>query len=67
MARWFEVSPFALSGSVLNVVRYVGYWKDDKASGYGKLFHADGDYYEGEWQDDKASGLGTYIHANGTR
>ena len=47
--------------------RYEGFWKDDKADGFGKLIHADGDVYEGEWKDDKANGEGVYIHANGTR
>ena len=46
---------------------FKGYWKDDKAHGYGKLIHADGDIYEGEWEDDKANGEGVYIHANGTK
>ena len=42
-------------------------WLNDKANGFGKLFHADGDVYEGEWKDDKANGKGTYTHANGAR
>jgi hypothetical protein len=40
---------------------------NDKANGFGKLFHADGDIYEGEWKDDKANGNGTYTHSNGAR
>jgi len=40
-------------------------WKQGKANGQGKLYHADGDIYEGEWLDDKANGQGTYTHANG--
>ena len=37
----------------------------DRASGYGKLYHADGDLYEGDWLNDMAHGQGKYIHANG--
>ena len=32
--------------------RYEGYYKLDRACGYGKLYHADGDVYEGEWAND---------------
>lgn len=28
-------------------------WKNNKANGKGKFFHADGDVYEGEWVNDK--------------
>lgn len=27
--------------------RYEGEWKDNKACGYGKFWHVDGDIYEG--------------------
>ena len=47
--------------------KYEGYWKDDKANVYGKLYHADGDIYEGEWLDDKAHGHGTYTHIDGAK
>lgn len=47
--------------------KYEGYWKSDRANGFGKLYHSDGDLYEGEWLDDKAHGYGVYTHANGTR
>ena len=43
----------------------MGEWASDKANGYGKLFHSDGDVYEGDWLDDKAHGNGKYIHSNG--
>ena len=33
---------------------YVGYWRNDKANGKGRLIHADGDVYEGDWVSDKA-------------
>ena len=45
----------------------MGNWLNDKANGYGKLFHADGDLYEGEWLEDKANGRGMYTHANGAK
>jgi len=32
----------------------VGYWRNDKANGKGRLIHADGDVYEGDWSNDKA-------------
>ena len=47
--------------------RYEGYWKNNKANGYGRLIHADGDVYEGEWKDDKADGYGTYFHSDGAK
>ena len=28
---------------------YSGYWQNDKANGWGRLIHADGDVYEGQW------------------
>jgi membrane protein insertase Oxa1/YidC/SpoIIIJ len=40
-------------------------WRENKANGRGKFWHADGDIYEGEWEDDKANGYGIYIHVNG--
>jgi hypothetical protein len=37
--------------------KYEGYWKNDKASVRGKLFHANGDVYEGKDTNEyKASG-----------
>lgn len=27
--------------------KYEGQWKENKACGYGKFFHVDGDIYEG--------------------
>ena len=47
--------------------KYLGYWKDGKANGKGKFYHADGDIYEGNWSDDKPNGYGIYTHADGTR
>ncbi len=45
--------------------KYVGYWKEDKASGSGRLIHSDGDVYTGEWKDDMAYGHGKYIDVTG--
>ena len=45
--------------------KYEGEWRENKANGRGKFWHADGDIYEGEWEDDKANGYGVYIHVNG--
>ena len=47
--------------------KYIGYWKEDKACGKGKLYHPDGDIYDGEWLNDKPNGFGTYIHKDGAR
>jgi hypothetical protein len=32
---------------------YVGYWCNDKSSGYGEYYHLDGASYKGEWDNDK--------------
>ena len=32
--------------------KYEGYWKNDKANGWGRLIHSYGDVYEGEWFED---------------
>lgn len=45
---------------------YEGYWKYNKACGYGVLFHHDGDKYDGNWVDNKANGYGIYTHADGS-
>lgn len=39
----------------------------NKANGFGKFYHVDGDIYEGEWSEDKANGHGVYYHVNGAR
>ena len=48
-----------------NLSKYDGEWLNDKANGYGKLIHADGDVYEGNWVDDKTEGEGVYSHIDG--
>ena len=35
------------------------------SNGYGKLTHANLDFYEGNWKDDKANGYGEYTQSNG--
>ena len=40
---------------------YEGVWNDNKACGFGKFTHPNGDYYEGEWIDNMANGEGKYI------
>ena len=37
---------------------YEGYWKDDKAHGFGKYTHNDGAVYIGFWNEDKQEGTG---------
>ena len=44
---------------------YQGFWKNDKANGWGRLIHATGDTYEGEWLNDMAHGLGVYKFTDG--
>lgn len=43
------------------------FFLEDKANGFGKLIHADGDIYEGNWMNDKANGEGVYLHSNGAK
>ncbi|CAJ1414339.1 unnamed protein product [Effrenium voratum] len=42
-------------------------WENDKAHGFGRFEHTDGDIYEGYWLNDKAHGKGTYTHASGSK
>lgn len=37
---------------------YDGYWKNNKAEGFGKYNHFDGSGYEGYWKLDKQHGEG---------
>lgn len=39
---------------------YEGYWKDDKATGIGRMIHSDGDVYNGEFKEDKLQGYGKH-------
>ena len=36
--------------------KYEGQWKNGKANGVGKIYHADGDVYDGEWLKGRAHG-----------
>ena len=47
--------------------KYVGYWRNNKACGKGKLYHSDGDLYDGYWLDDKPNGYGVYLHSVSTK
>ena len=40
---------------------------DNKANGYGRLIHSDGDVYDGQWKDDKSHGFGVYTHTDGAK
>ena len=40
---------------------------EDKAQGFGKLTHVNGDTYEGEWMNDMAHGRGIFTHYRGVR
>ena len=41
---------------------YLGYWKNNKANGKGKLIYPQGDYYEGDFVDGKIEGFGHYVN-----
>ena len=45
---------------------YEGYWKNNKANGFGTLTHSDGDKYEGNWIDNQACGYGVYTYSDGS-
>ena len=45
--------------------KYEGEWRENKANGRGKFWHADGDIYEGEWEDDVKHGKGAVFLATG--
>lgn len=47
--------------------KYIGYWKNDKADGKGRLIHHDGDVYIGDWKDDMTHGYGEYTDASGMK
>jgi hypothetical protein len=44
--------------------KYEGMWRKDKATGKGRMTHANGDIYDGEWLNDKAQGQGTFVDSN---
>lgn len=43
------------------------YWKQDTATGKGRMTYSDGDIYEGDWADDQANGEGILIQVNGSK
>lgn len=46
---------------------YAGGWRDDRRSGFGTYFYADGSYYEGEWEGGVKKGWGTMHYRDGSR
>jgi len=44
---------------------YIGYWKDNKMNGEGKLLWTTGKCYDGDWVEDKKSGYGIYTWEDG--
>ena len=47
--------------------KYVGEFKDDKASGLGTIMYANGDKIVGTFKDDTINGYGKYTYANGNK
>jgi len=45
--------------------KYVGYWKNDKIEGEGRMINNEGDTYIGNWKDNMAHGAGEYIDSSG--
>jgi len=41
-----------------------GEWSDDRRSGQGHYFYANGDEYMGEWQNHLRHGQGRYMYAS---
>jgi len=41
-----------------------GEWSDDRRSGQGHYFYANGDEYIGEWQNHLRHGQGKYMYAS---
>ena len=44
--------------------RVAGEWADDRRSGQGHYFYANGDEYIGEWQNHLRNGQGRYMYAS---
>jgi len=42
----------------------IGEWSDDRRSGQGHYFYANGDEYIGEWQNHLRHGQGRYMYAS---
>ena len=48
-----------------NESKYVGFFKNGKYDGRGRLIFRRGDYFEGEFKNNKANGFGKYVNNNG--
>lgn len=46
-------------------LRYDGYFKDNKFSGFGTYRWSDGRVYEGDWDDNQMHGYGEYKWPDG--
>lgn len=44
---------------------YTGDWVNEKKTGKGTMFYANGDRYDGLWLDDKPHDEGRMIYSNG--
>ena len=52
--------------SIHNGDNYIGYFKDNKFSGYGKYIYKNlGEVYEGQFNNGKKQGIGKYFYRNG--
>ena len=40
---------------------YLGFTKNKKFNGRGRLTHQNGDIYQGDWKEGKAHGLGVFV------
>lgn len=49
----------------MNGNTYVGEWKDNRKSGYGKITFSDGECYEGSFKNGVFDGYGTYLYRSG--
>jgi len=55
----------AAVGDASDVVCYIaGEWADDRRSGEGHYFYANGDEYVGEWLNHLRHGQGKYMYAS---
>lgn len=61
------VSPFLIDTTYSNGDRYVGYMKDSKKNGQGRMrYNSQGLIYSGEWKNDKKDGYGTNTWDDGS-
>ena len=52
-------------GICLDIVgnKYIGYWKNNKYHGKGRLISINGDYYEGDFVNGNIEGTGTFYNS----